>query len=203
MMINSKYALLMALLCLTFNTSASGDEFQQQCAACHYADASGNPAVKSPNLTGQSAGYIRRQLKNYRDGFRGADSSDSSGQMMRAVALSLSDEKIDQLADYIAGMPVKNAPPLEGKGGLSGRGMFSGCKSCHGAKAEGFPALQAPRLAGQHPDYIKRQLSNFRNGLRGAHKDDKYGYQMALMAQSIPADETLDHLLEYISHLAE
>ena len=98
MMKNSKYCLLMALLCLAFPASASVDEFQQQCAACHNADASGNSALKSPNLTGQNAEYLSRQLKNFRDGFRGADSADTSGQMMRAVALSLSDSKKELLS---------------------------------------------------------------------------------------------------------
>lgn len=46
----------------------------------------------------------------------------------------------------------------------TGAGTTAPCKSCHGDGMQGSAA--APRLAGQHPIYIFRQLYNFQSGSR-------------------------------------
>ena len=56
--------------------------------------------------------------------------------------------------------------------------LFAPCVACHGARGEGNPALGAPAIAGQSAAYIRRQLENFRVGVRGTHKADLYGAQM-------------------------
>ena len=60
--------------------------------------------------------------------------------------------------------------------------------------------MQAPRLAGQHRDYLKRQLTNFRNGLRGSHPDDKLGQQMKVIADGLTDDQAIEKILQFISH---
>jgi cytochrome c553 len=40
------------------------------------------------------------------------------------------------------------------------------CASCHGAHGEGAPASQAPRLAGQAAEYLKKQLDDYASGTR-------------------------------------
>jgi cytochrome c553 len=40
------------------------------------------------------------------------------------------------------------------------------CAGCHGARGEGDPAKQAPRLAGQPPAYLARQLAAYAEGSR-------------------------------------
>jgi cytochrome c oxidase subunit 2 len=62
-------------------------------------------------------------------------------------------------------------------------------------------ALQAPRLAGQEDWYLKRQLENFRTGIRGAHQDDNYGHQMVLMARSLQDEQSINDLLAYLNTL--
>jgi len=47
---------------------------------------------------------------------------------------------------------------------LSGKGQAWSCASCHGAAGQG--GLNTPRLAGQPAEYLKKQLQDFRSGLR-------------------------------------
>jgi len=73
-----------------------------------------------------------------------------------------------------------------------GRMMYMTCMGCHGMKAEGSRNFKAPRLAGQTPWYLKRQLVKFRDGVRGAHPQDLEGAQMAPMARMLRGTATDD-----------
>lgn len=75
------------------------------------------------------------------------------------------------------------------------------CVACHGAKAEGNPALQAPALAGQQADYLQRQLVQFRGGQRGAQAGDAGGAQMAPMAKSLADDAAVADVAAYLASL--
>ena len=69
------------------------------CAACHGIDGiSFNPLW--PNLAGQQAAYLEKQLKDFREGRR----SDPS---MNAMAKPLSDEDIANLATYYSSLSAK------------------------------------------------------------------------------------------------
>ncbi|MEQ8803525.1 MAG: cytochrome-c oxidase, partial [Haliea sp.] len=62
-------------------------------------------------------------------------------------------------------------------------------------------ALQAPGLAGLQDWYIRRQLENFRKGVRGGHSEDRYGQQMVLMSRSLQNEQSIDDLLSYLNTL--
>jgi cytochrome c oxidase subunit 2 len=63
------------------------------------------------------------------------------------------------------------------------------CQACHGAHGEGNPMLNAPALAGQHQNYLERQVMNFRAGRRGADASDTTGAVMRAQAMALdPAD---------------
>lgn len=198
--------MLSALLVLGSAQTLAGEEgdtlFEQRCAACHQANASGNAALKAPNLTGLSATYLQRQLEHFRSGARGADVADGEGQMMRGISAGLNDTQVSQISKYVTGLPSIAAPKPTQSAGFAGRGLYSGCTSCHGAQAEGFDELGAPRLAGQHDWYLKAQLLKFRSGLRGSHADDKLGQQMAAMAKAIRDEAAIDTLVRHIGSLA-
>ena len=102
-----------------------------------------------------------------------------------------------------AGGFLSPPPPANTVEGDAGRGKshYTSCGACHGAQAQGNYALQAPKLAGQDDWYLKRQLENFRNGVRGAHKQDTYGHQMVLMARSLQNEQSIDDLLAYLNTL--
>ena len=78
----------------TWGDAKAGQTKAAACAACHGAD--GNPSdPQYPRLAGQSERYIAAALEGYRKG-------DRSHPTMRAIAGSLSDEDILDLAAYYA-----------------------------------------------------------------------------------------------------
>lgn len=60
----------------------------------------------------------------------------------------------------------------------------------------------APRLAGIEPWYLKRQLLNFKNGIRGTKPQDAYGSQMAVFAHTLQFKTDIPLLLSYIRGLS-
>jgi cytochrome c oxidase subunit 2 len=71
----------------------------------------------------------------------------------------------------------------------TGQQLFAACIACHGARAEGNPAVGAPALAGQSASYLQRQLRNFAAGLRGTHQQDLQGAQMRAANQALLRDD--------------
>lgn len=69
------------------------------CAACHGPTGAGIPA-QFPRLGGQFAEYTEAQLKAFRAGERANDPN----QMMRVIALKMTDPEIKAVSDYIAGL---------------------------------------------------------------------------------------------------
>lgn len=80
----------------------------------------------------------------------------------------------------------------------AGAAQYAVCAACHGQQGEGLQALNAPKIAGQEPWYLKRQLQNYKAGLRGAHDDDVYGKQMAPMAGILVNDAAIDNVIAHI-----
>ncbi len=71
------------------------------------------------------------------------------------------------------------------------------CTTCHGTDGRGNEGVQAPRLAGMEPWYLKRQLENYRDGIRGAHPDDIEGLAMQPMAAGL-TDESIQDIIEWV-----
>lgn len=170
----------------------SAENLYQSCAVCHGNAAQGDATFSAPALAGQSEAYLARQLRHFRDGVRGAGADDPQGVQMAVIAESLSGEDISSLAAYLAGL----APlPVTGVDGdlKNGSKLYQGnCGACHGASGEGNPSLNAPALAWLDATYIRRQIANFQGGLRGSHRDDRYGRQMSLMATGLTPRDLRD-----------
>lgn len=122
-----------------------------------------------PRLNGQQADYISAQLKNFREHKR---SDPHAIAYMWGMASQLDDALIAALAKYYAAQPPTTAQTggalaAEGKviydSGAAADGVPP-CQGCHGAHGEGNGII--PRLAGQHADYLKKQLEAFRSTLR-------------------------------------
>ncbi len=79
--------------------------------------------------------------------------------------------------------------------------QYQQCATCHGDKGQGNSALKSPVLAGQYAWYLNRQLLNFSKGIRGVHKDDAQGQQMAAMAKTINVEKEGPTLSEYIASM--
>jgi cytochrome c553 len=70
------------------------------CMGCHSPSGAGNGPAVFPKLSSQHPEYVVAQLKKFKDGSR----SNDNGKMMRAVANRMSDEEMNAVAAYVAGM---------------------------------------------------------------------------------------------------
>jgi cytochrome c553 len=138
---------------------------QQVCSNCHGMTGSA-VSPNFPNLAGQIEPYLTAQLH----GFRSRDRRDPAGyEYMWGLSRSLSDKQITDLAAYYAAQSPQ-PQPLEGSATQieAGRAVFESgvpdknipaCKTCHGVTGAGQGTF--PRLAGQHADYVVKQLTVF------------------------------------------
>ena len=172
------------------------------CAACHGQQGEGMVAMNAPKLAGQSAWYLKRQLQNYKSGARGAHADDVFGRQMAPMAATLvNDAAIDNVIAHIQTLPDKPAAStITGDVG-NGEKLYRVCSYCHGADGQGIKAMNAPRAAGMSDWYLARQLENFREGIRGSHLSDYYGFQMGLMANVARDEQAINDLVAYINTL--
>jgi cytochrome c553 len=70
------------------------------CIACHGPDGRGNRPAAYPSVAGQHASYTAKQLRAYADGTRKSDSN----QVMRNIAVLLSEDEINAVSSYIQGL---------------------------------------------------------------------------------------------------
>ncbi len=172
------------------------------CMACHGPTGEGNPALNAPRLAGQEAWYLRRQLQAYRSGQRGAHEGDTYGAQMRAFASMLPDDTaIRNLAAYIETLPGQSKQATVAGNAARGRSLYQTCSACHGSRGEGIWALNAPRLADMSDWYLARQLHNFQKRVRGGDTHDYYGWQMAVMADSLKNERSINDVVAYINTL--
>ena len=172
------------------------------CAACHGQQGEGIAALNAPKIAGQSAWYLKRQLQNYKSGARGAHADDVFGRQMAPMAATLvNDAAIDNVIAHIQTLPDNPVPSTIDGDVRNGEKLYRVCSYCHGADGQGVRAMNAPRAAGMSDWYLARQLENFREGIRGSHLSDYYGFQMGLMASVARDEQAINDLVAYINTL--
>jgi cytochrome c553 len=172
------------------------------CAACHGAD--GNSAVPvNPNLAGQGAEYISRQLQHFKSGLR-------VNPVMQGMVAPLSDADMTALGIYFSQQKPKPSTAKDAKlveaaqkiyrAGDAATGLPA-CSACHSPTGAGIPR-NYPRLSGQHADYTYAQLKAFKSGERGndAGGKDAQGKIMAGIAARMN-DTQMKALSDYVSGL--
>jgi cytochrome c553 len=138
---------------------------QTRCFVCHGLNGeSSTPAF--PRLAGQHAAYTARQLADYTSGRRRSDS-------MKAMVEDLSDKDFELLGAFFQQQPALahagGDPALAAHGKklfLEGKGSGAACATCHGTSGHG--AEYVPRLAGQHAQYLVKQMQSFKDRERPA-----------------------------------
>jgi cytochrome c oxidase subunit 2 len=76
--------------------------FVTTCGTCHGPNGRGVQAMNAPGLKGMSDWYLVTQLKNFKQGIRGAHPKDMYGpQMVSMAAILADDQAIDNLVAYI------------------------------------------------------------------------------------------------------
>jgi cytochrome c553 len=144
----------------------------KKCVKCH-----GETGVSDddeiPNIAGQSASYVYKQLMDYKTGTR-------EGGRMSKTARKLSEQDIANMAQFHAAQTLTpmpgvakpaSTPALVDKGD-AGRGLTA-CADCHGADGLGKDAdYDAPGLAGMSPVYFVETMQAFKSGERANDPDE-------------------------------
>ena len=138
-----------------------GATLAMQCAICHGSNRQGQ--VDTPNLEGQSAAAVYKQLRDFKLAAR-------TNAIMSPFAVRLSEQDMLDLAAYYSYLPRQpgihpdpavTAPQIVARGAPMRN--VPACSSCHDA-TDG--KLGTPWLEGQSGVYIKAQLQAFATGAR-------------------------------------
>ena len=149
------------------------------CAACHGPDGNSQLAMY-PKIAGQHADYIYKQLKEFKLGMESGGERGRYDVAMSGMAAPLSDQDMKDISVYFASQTMKAGSTPENvveageflyRGGDMERGIPA-CLACHGPRGVGHSLAGFPKIAFQHPEYIKAQLEKFRSGDR---KNDTNG----------------------------
>lgn len=173
----------------------AGKEKSKLCDGCHGEFGnSTDPLI--PKLAGQYGNYILKQVHNYQLGTR-------SHGIMSAMAATISDDDLIDAAAYYASQKI-----MKGGGSANnprGEKLFTNknksamglaCVNCHGERGKGLePKISAfPVIGGQHKDYIRQQLLNFRDEKRTNSPNNIMNRITASLT-----DAEIQSLAEYIS----
>jgi cytochrome c553 len=135
-----------------------GKAISYTCLGCHGVDGYRNayPNYSVPKLVGQHPEYLIAALQEYKGDQR-------SHLTMHSQASELSDQDMADIAAYFSGTVLQagpapaNAPPAPAAAAV--------CAACHGATGVSV-VPNYPILAGQHADYLKREIAEYKDGGR-------------------------------------
>lgn len=161
-------------LCLPFSTQATREhqaieEKIKPCIACH-----GSKGISThaewPNLAGQHAAYLVKQLQDYQQHRR-------HSAVMSPMVTTLTKADITEMAAFYAALPPPKTS-ISKKSHPRGEQLYrmgdfrkhiTACIVCHGPKGTGNAQAGFPWLSGQHPAYTLQQLQAFKTKER--HND--------------------------------
>ena len=139
------------------------------CGTCHGRTGT-NMQPKYPVLAAQNANYLVAQLKAFHNQTRGDPDAIA---YMWGMAAELDEPSMSALAGYYSaqapqpGSRASSAEISTGRDiyqhGIASEGVPA-CSSCHGPDAHGLKDF--PRLAGQHAQYVLKQLASFQSNMR-------------------------------------
>jgi cytochrome c553 len=141
----------------------------QVCSSCHGPNGDSiSPGF--PKIGGQRPDYLEAQLKAFRDRTR----ADPMAQAyMWGMTSQLGDDMIKNLAAFYSGQKPPKGRSGDPKLVQAGKAIYERglpqakvppCSTCHGPNAEGNAGF--PRLAGQHAEYLVKQLVLFKSSMR-------------------------------------
>jgi cytochrome c553 len=166
------------------------------CAGCHGENGL-SPDPQFPNMAGQSAFAIYKQLHDFKDGSR-------QNELMAGIVATLDDDQMADVAAYFAALNRGTLDPqtvaaddpeivrLVERGDPS-RGL-PGCAACHGMRAGG--PIETPTLAGQRQQYLRDQLKDYASGER---HNDIYARMRAIAGKLTPGE--MDRVTRYYTSL--
>ncbi len=179
----------------------AGEAQAVACAACHGADGATGIDPTYPNLAGQNANYLLRQLEMIQSGARPAP-------LMTGQLTGKSSEDLANLAAYYASLPGKIGQASGSdediaraqaiyRGGDLDKGIAA-CAACHSPHGSGNGPAGFPALSGQAKAYTAAQLVAYREGDRTT--DGDYGMMMRDTASRL-TDKEINILADFIRGL--
>jgi cytochrome c553 len=171
-----------------FADATAGMRRSASCTTCHGND--GNSAAAAyPNLAGQTAEYLVKQMKDLKEGKR-------VSQVMSTMITIMSDEDIQDLADYFS-TQVPSAGTFKSDPDKVAQGKKivdeAKCTSCHQSNFRGLKEI--PRVSRQQYNYTVKQLKDFRDGVRTNDNG-----LMAPFAKNL-TDDQIRAIVHYLSTL--
>jgi cytochrome c553 len=177
---------------LSQGNASAGGAIAGTCNNCHGPTGISADAV-IPNLAGQSAAAIYKQLEDFQSARRNAD-------VMGVFVSPLSEQNLFDLSAHYASLPNPTAQmPVTNTNIIASRLIEVGdplrgiapCGSCHGPVGV---TPGAPDLSGQQRAYLEVQMQSFKDGTR--HND--ISKQMRSVASQLTGDE-IAMLADYYS----
>ncbi|MFI4951545.1 MAG: c-type cytochrome [Burkholderiales bacterium] len=167
---------------------AAARDKAQVCFGCHGPDGN-SQSSDYPILAGQTWRYIYIELKDFKEGRR-------SDPQMSPMAANLSQDDMIALGNFFAAqkqLPIKfqaDAAKVEAGRKVSDAVL---CPMCH---LGGFVGQnEIPRVAGQWPQYVKKQLADFK-----ARRRTNDAGNMTSVASSL-SEADIENLSQYIGNL--
>ncbi len=178
----------------------AGKDKSALCQGCHGEKGlSADPSF--PNLGGQFAGYIEKQVIDYQQAKR---KNETMGPMAATVT---SKQDLKDIAAYFSSQKQMKGKGSNGSNAALGKKLYTkgnpktglyGCKNCHGDTGKGKSANNPlfPVIGGQHKAYLVTQLVDMKSGKRS---NDPAG-MMSNIAKLLSKKE-IDAVAEYVSGL--
>lgn len=174
---------------------ATGKSRFAGCIHCHGSEGWGAYSGAYPQIAGQHASVIIKQLLDIHAGRR-------ENPEMLAAARELADQGAQALADvaaYIASLKMNPDPGVGEADDAALEGAAETyqqvCSTCHGAEGEGNAGQLVPLLQGQNYEYLLRQLKRIQAGKR-----KNANTKMRELIRRMP-EEQLELLAAYIARL--
>jgi cytochrome c553 len=174
--------------CVVFAQAPAAPAKAAVCVACH--GPGGNSTQTTfPILAGQTARYLYLQLRDFQEGRR-------SDPAMTAMVKDLTRDELRELADYFAKQKpapqtFKSDPEKSRLGRLKAEETL--CTMCH---LGGFAGQnEIPRVAGQHYDYVVKQLRDFK-----ARRRTNDAGNMTAVSNTL-SDTDIDNLGHFVAGL--
>lgn len=175
----------------------NGLDVYEVCSGCHLPEGWGTQEGTFPQLAGQHASVLIKQLDDIRELNR-------DNPTMYPFALPRSIGDAQALADVVA--YIENLPmnPDNGKGEWAagtkefkqGKKLYDdNCTRCHGEFGEGIEKEYYPLIQGQHYNYMLRQFEWIRDGKRRNANPDMVK-QIAIFS-----DKDMQMVINYVSRI--
>ena len=160
----------------------------QICVACH-GPGGRSTITTNPILAGQTSRYIYLQIRDFQEGRR-------SDPQMDPIVKDMTRDEAREIAAYFAAQKPPPQPfvadPERVKRGKA-KADETLCPMCH---LGGFIGQnEIPRVAGQHPDYVRKQLFDFK-----ARRRTNDAASMTSVSRTL-SDADIEDLAHYLANL--